>query len=144
MAGKRKEEKDVLVFGPRETPEVAKMRHTVAKEYISRALRVGSIEAVNFQVRLVNDEKADKKLRFLASEAILDRYMGKAAQEIRIGETEERPIVFDDKLQILRAGFKAAEDAAVTHPEDTDAPVRAFENQVTDHYFNPDPDGVVI
>jgi hypothetical protein len=72
---------------------------------------------VRFQRAVLNDAQADPQLRFRVSEAILDRFMGKATQEVRVGDTDGRPLVFDSKLAALRAGMKAAEDAEVRKDE---------------------------
>ncbi len=99
-----------LVFGPKETAgKVTKATH-VALMYVKRALASAAPVAVRFQKDLLEDESADPALRFKASEAVLDRFMGKASQEIRLGEAMDRPLVFDSRLKALREGMKAAAD----------------------------------
>lgn len=89
---------------------LTKERRAMAQNYLERALARAAPDAVEFQVQLMGDEGADKRLRFMASESLLDRFAGKAAQVVRVGETEERPIIFDSKLRTLQEAMKAATD----------------------------------
>lgn len=123
----RRTDKDIIEFQA-DPPAVSKGRRVVARAYVEKVLAEASMVAVKFQALLIEDEEADAKLRFQASEAILDRFMGKAAQELRIGETEERPIVFDPKLAVLRKGMEAAID--VVARDGSGSAMAAFEDVV--------------
>lgn len=113
-------------------------RRIAAQQYVAKALCEASKLAVEFQKALLEDEGADPALRFKASEAVLDRFLGKAAQEIRVEDNTARPIVFSDKLAVLRAGMHAAVDAATKEMgvEET------FERVVTSHLV--DEEGITI
>jgi hypothetical protein len=115
-----------------------RIRETVALAYVKRILAASAPEAIRFQRQLVNDEAADPALRFKASEAILDRFIGKASQEIRVGEIESRPLVFNSKLAVLRAGMKAAIDAETRD----ESPMEAFADAVLGEHV--DREGVTI
>lgn len=89
-------------------PQVRRSREAIALDYVKRVISSAAPEAIKFQRELVKDVTADPALRFKASEAILDRFIGKASQEIRIGAAEARPLVFNSKLEVLKAGMQAA------------------------------------
>jgi hypothetical protein len=96
--------------------ELTPRRRAAAREYVERVLAKASPEAIRFQAQLVRDAGVSedlgvKALGFKASEAILDRFLGKAAQEVRMGDVEGRPIVFSEKLKVLEAGLEAAKGA---------------------------------
>ena len=122
---------DVLTFAE-EPKQVSAGRRIAAMAYIQKMLVQTSVLAMRFQKALLEDEQADPKLRFQASEAVLDRFMGKAAQELRIGETEDRPIVFDARLKVLRAGMEAAVDAAVHDGDVQGAAMEAVTGHLVD------------
>ena len=122
---------EVITFED-DKPAVPKSREQLALAFVKKALSSAAPEAVKFQRRLMNDEAADPGLRLKASEALLDRFMGKAGQEIRLGIAEDRPIVFSSKLQALREGFKAAEDAAMRNVSPTEAFVDKMVEQTVD------------
>jgi len=130
---------DVIVFGEKRIRALSPGRRIAAQKYIESALANGAVMAIEFQKALLEDEEADLGLRFKASEAILDRFMGKAAQELRIGETETRPIMFDAKLRALKEGMEAAIDVA---KREGSGMQEAFEEAVTDHLI--DHEGVTI
>jgi len=125
------EDEGYLSFGERKVAPLSQSRRTAAMGMVQRALESGAPKAIAFQVAVVkkaaeSDDLGLMSLGFKASEAILDRFGGKAAQEIRVGETEQRPIIFSDKLRVLNAGLEAA-------LKDKESPVEAFERKVTDH-----------
>ena len=113
-------------------------RVRAAEAYVRKALASAAPVAVDFQRSVVEDEEADLGIRFKASEALLDRFMGKAAQEIRLGETEVRPIVFSDKLRILKEGMERAVDVASRGG----SALGAFEEKVTERMV--DTEGVEL
>jgi len=117
---------------------LSKERRVKAQNYLERALSMAAPSAIEFQVSLLNDETADKRLRFMASESLIDRFAGKAAQVVRVGETEERPIIFDSKLRTLQEAMKVATD--VRSRELGDTPGEAFARAVTGYM----DDGVII
>lgn len=137
----RTEDRDeVIVFGDNKPIPMSRGRKLAAQSYVQAVLAEASVDAVKFQRGLVNDEEAPKNVRLSASEAILDRFMGKAAQELRIGETEDRPIVFDSKLRALKEGMEAAIDVA-SRPDDGSM-LEVFERKVTEGMC--DSEGVTI
>ena len=103
-------DKEVVSFAD-PAPPMSRNRETVALAYVKRLLARSAPEAIRFQRQLMNDVAVDPGLRFKASEAILDRFVGKASQEIRVGVAESRPLVFNSKLQVLRDGLQAADNA---------------------------------
>jgi hypothetical protein len=119
-----KEDEGTITFGPVE-PKVRPLhqsRKTQAISYINRALAQTGPLAIRFQRQLIEDAEASddvrlKKLGFDAAESILDRLMGKASQEIRVGEAHERPLIFDSKLAALRQGMEKALDVVKANPE---------------------------
>jgi hypothetical protein len=130
------ESKDVVSF---EEPAVpSRNRDVIAMSYVRKVLNRAAPEAIRFQRDLMNDKDADPKLRFQVSEALLDRFMGKAAQELRLGVAEPRPLVFNSKLQMLKDGFDAARDASLAHT----SAYEAFKESVVDAVV--DKEGVTI
>lgn len=131
-----------LYFGGTLVPEkVSASRRARALKDVQRVLEDTAPKAVKFQAMLIeeaesSDDPGMKKLGFMASEAILDRFAGKAAQEIRVGESEQRPIVFSEKLKVLKAGI----DAAIEAHSDMDSPLVAFMDVVE----GKDTEGVTI
>jgi hypothetical protein len=79
--------------------------------YVQATLSKASPKAITFQASLVDDEAADLGLRFKASEAILDRFMGKATQSVHVEHKEPRPIIFSPALEKLRKASQEAVDA---------------------------------
>jgi hypothetical protein len=129
---------DMIVFGPSSLPRLSPARRLAARSYVESALAMTAIEAINFQRSLLNSGEADDKLRNSVADSVLDRFMGKAAQELRIGETADRPIIFDAKLRTLKEGMEAALDAVARD----ESPQEAFEEAVTAHLV--DTEGVSI
>ena len=126
-----------LTLSTQQAKEIsARNRERMAGLYVRRVLASTAPEAVRFQRQLINDEAADPALRFKASEAVLDRFMGKAAQEVRVGLAESRPIVFSEKLSALRKGFKDAEDAQKVGESPYEAFVESMSGVIND------PEGV--
>ena len=128
---------EVMIFGENPVQNLAQSRKLQAKQFIQDILADSSREAILVEREFLNDEDLDPKVRFQVAESILDRFLGKAAQEVRFGESEERPIIFDSRLRRLKEGIEAAVDA-ITHPTQ-ESPVEAFERKVTE----PDDDGGV-
>ena len=114
-------------------PPVSRNRETVALAYVKRVLASAAPEAVRFQRGLMNDEAVDPALRFKASEAILDRFVGKASQERRLGVAETRPLIFNSKLRALREGMAAAEDARIRGEPVLDAFSKVVIDQAADN-----------
>jgi hypothetical protein len=136
----RKRGEDLVVFQDDQLPPVSsRTTDIIAREYIKKLLRYTAPEAINLQRKMMNDPEVDPVLRFKISEAVLDRYMGKSAQEIRLGDTEGRPIVFSEKLRVLREGMEAAEDAVV-HKESAYSGFSKGVNRA----LSPDDPGVII
>lgn len=109
-----------IVFGEDPRP-LGPRRRARALEYLTEALAKAAPDAVDFQVELikeasVSDDVRMKKLGFDASEAILDRFAGKAAQEVRVSDAHDRPIVFDSKLAILKEAMDASLSKADGRP----------------------------
>lgn len=108
----------LVVFGADDAPAprrpVSEERRLQAMRYVNRMLSSAAPRAIRFQTDLMQDDSAPMKLRFQASEAILDRFMGKAAQEVRLGVAEDRPIVFSEKLRAMSRDAERALDAAVS------------------------------
>lgn len=121
---------DVSFEFEREPPKLAPDRKRAAEEYVRRALAEASPKAIRFMARLVDeaeisDDLKMKRLGLLAADSILDRFLGKATQELRVGEARERPIVFSEKLAALGHGIDAALKARDGRP------LEAFEEAVT-------------
>lgn len=111
--------------GPKVAP-VSRTRRMAAREHVERALEAASPLAIRFQVGIVeraegSDDLGLLRLGMQASESILDRVMGKAAQTVNVTETEARPIMFDAKLRALTEGLEAARKGGL----------EAFERAVT-------------
>jgi len=141
MGDAASEERDddiVVYFGPPEAQKISAGRRIAARGYIERALCKAGKLAIDFQSALLEDENADPSLRFKASEAVLDRLMGKAAQEIRVEDVTERPLVFDPKLQALRGAMQEAIDAHKRNLDMEETFARAVTRQLVDE------DGVTI
>lgn len=128
----------VVIGGGNNKGELSQARRELAMAKVRSVLAHAAPEAVTFQREILNDPEADPKLRLAASEAILDRFMGKAKQEVEVDVKRERPILFDPKLQELRAAFKAAEDAQVRG----ESPEKAFMLEAT--RTSVDTDGIQI
>ena len=117
-------------------PKVAPLsqsRRTAAINSVQRALAQASPLAIRFQKELIEEARASddvrmKKLGFDASEAILDRFLGKATQTVAMDMNPARPILFDPKLAALRAGMEKALEAATGGEESA---VDAFSREMT-------------
>lgn len=134
-----------LTFGTGEPKELSRQRQNAAMEYVRRAIRETSKIAIKFQAQVIRDglESDDielKKLANKASDSVLDRFLGKATQEIRVGETMDRPIVFSEKLRALNEAMKEAVDVVAREPGRTAG--EALASVITDDMT--DRDGVVI
>lgn len=96
-----------------DSPPPSRSREVIARHYVAKVLASAAPEAINFQRQVLNDPDVDMNLRVKVSDSLLDRFMGKAAQEVRIGESMDRPIVFSSSLSAMREGARHATDAHV-------------------------------
>jgi len=124
-----KDNEDIMVFGENPIQKLSEARRIQAGQFIQSVLADSSKEAILLEQEFLNDDELDPKLRFQIAESILDRFMGKAAQEVRWTGNQDRPIIFDSRLQRLKAGVEAAVDA-ITHPTG-DSPSDALARAVT-------------
>lgn len=118
-----------------------------ARAYVERVLRDAAKLAVDLQKRLIEDAQVSDEpwvvtLGYKASESVLDRVMGKAAQVVEVSEGRERPIVFSEKLRGLRADVR--EEVRAAAREDGRTLVEVLEDRVLRESGLEDPDGVVL
>lgn len=97
---------------------VRRRRMDTIRQLAQEGLVQAAPNAVKFVVGLideamVSDDPRMKKLGLVAAQDVLDRSLGKAAQEVRVSDERSRPVVFDSKLEALRTQVIPAVAAAV-------------------------------
>jgi hypothetical protein len=133
---------DSITFGEPVLKSLSKDKRALVIEYCQRMLHSAAPKAVRFQKELLENEDANMKLRFMASESILNRVLGKATETINIGLNDQRPIVFSDKLQRLKEQAVGATEVIAKRVED-DLKLEKLEQEIID-VVAPQDNGVTI